>query len=540
MNNLFTHWPLRPELQQGLSELGFDTPTEVQEAAFLPALDGRDVMVQSRTGSGKTLAFTLPILQRLDPEGDGVGALVVLPTRELCMQVATTIRRLAAPLGMSVAAVYGGGSFQEQLRVIKHGARIVCGTPGRLCDHLDRKTLKLPECHILVLDEADEMLTLGFAEELQRVVSFLPTERQSMLFSATLSDEVKKLAAQSMHDPLVLTVSESMSIPTEIQHVCYEVRQDEKVPALLNVLHADAPERALVFCHTKAETETVVERLQRDGFQAALLNGDLPQPVRTRTLQQFRQGAVRLLVATDVAARGIDVEGITHVVNMAVPRSIETYVHRVGRTGRAGHFGQAVTLVTPRDTPRFRHMLREAGVKLDVRKVPQPQAVRDAVRDRYVAALGTQAPEPRWRRMAASLLQLLPPEDLVALLLTRDPAARAVLDAGEAVAAPERPERKPTRPDKPMGPARRQGRESHEAQMVRLRVNLGLRDRITVGGMVKLVCQATGLPGDALGVITVDQSWSTVDVRGEHVDRVKKGLRGAAWRGREVKVSAPR
>ncbi|HEY3999240.1 MAG TPA: DEAD/DEAH box helicase [Candidatus Xenobia bacterium] len=552
MKTSFSQWSLRPELQAALLDLHFDTPTDVQQQTFQPTLEGHDVMVQSRTGSGKTLAFTLPLLHKMGPRTDGVSVLVILPTRELCMQVAATMKRVGAFVDVRVAAVYGGGSFPDQLRSIKYGAQVVCGTPGRLCEHLDRRTLKLDQCRTVVLDEADEMLNMGFAEELQRIVSQLPAERQTMLFSATLPETVQDLARRSMRDPRVLTIDEALSIPTEIQHVCYETAADQKMSALLNLLHAEAPRRALVFCHTKAETEQLVERLGTDGFSVGLLNGDLPQVVRTRTLQQFRQGDIALLVATDVAARGIDVEGITHVFNMAVPRAIETYVHRVGRTGRAGHFGQAATFVTSRDNRRFKQMLRDAGVRVEVRTVPQPVTVRQNLRTRYLETLGSQPAGAAWKSLASDLLQFLPAEDLIPLLLARDPAARAVLEAGAPVtqvveARPVQPKQthpkqmhpKQTHPKQahPKQTLRRGGETSHEAEMVRLKINLGRRDRLTAASLVKLVCTTGEVAAGVLGVITVDQTCTMFDIRADSATQVRNLLNVLSYKGRQVRVS---
>ncbi|MHB2016685.1 MAG: DEAD/DEAH box helicase, partial [Candidatus Xenobia bacterium] len=446
----FADWELRPELRQALEELKFETATEVQEAAFRPVLAGQDIMVQSRTGSGKTLAFALPVLQRLDADETDVRVVVILPTRELCMQVAQSVRKLSANLGVRVAALYGGGVFAEQLRSLKSGASIVCGTPGRLCEHIERRTLKLERCDTLILDEADEMLKMGFADELQRIVAQLPPQRQTLLFSATLADAVQALARQSMREPLMLSVNEALSMPQEITHVCFETHPEEKTQALINLLHADLPERALVFCHTRLETEQLTHRLRDEGFRVALLNGDLPQVLRTRTLQQFRQGLVSVLVATDVAARGIDVEGITHVFNMAVPRTAETYVHRVGRTGRAGAAGQASTFVSPRDSRRFRHMLREAGVAVEIQPLPQAEALRDKLRARYLHALGEAKPTAPSQQLASELLKHLRAEDVVALLLERDPAARALLQAGEPAAPAPWLDPQPSRPARPV------------------------------------------------------------------------------------------
>ncbi|HEY9724245.1 MAG TPA: DEAD/DEAH box helicase, partial [Oscillatoriaceae cyanobacterium] len=297
MDPRFTDWELRPELLEGLARQELTNPTPVQQQAFPLVLEGRDLLVQSRTGTGKTLAFGLPILQRLSPEPGPVTALVVLPTRELAQQVSGALGRLAKPLGVEIATLFGGGSYRDQLRALR-GARLVVGTPGRLCDHLERGSLDLSACTTLVLDEADEMLDMGFADELDRILTALPAERQSLLFSATMASEMRALAQKTLRDPITLAISSGLTAAPEIRHVGYEVFPDHKIDALVNVLHAERPELAIVFCHTKAETQDLATRLQDEGFKASHLNGDLPQVERTRTLGAFRRRQITILVAT--------------------------------------------------------------------------------------------------------------------------------------------------------------------------------------------------------------------------------------------------
>ncbi len=514
----FAQWDLRPELVAGLAEQGITVPTPVQQRCWPLVQAGRDLLVQSRTGTGKTLAFGLPILQHLTAGPGPVEALVVLPTRELAMQVANALGRL----GASLALLYGGGAYSEQLRALRSGARIVVGTPGRLCDHLTRGTLDLSGCRTLVLDEADETLDLGFAEELDRLLQALPAERQSLLFSATLAPDMQALAAKTLRDPETVAVSTGLSVAVDIRHVAYEVHREFRSDALSNVLHVERPDLAIIFCHTRAETEELAERLRGDGFQAAALHGDMAQAERTRTLNAFRRRQLRLLVATDVAARGIDVRGVTHVFNLAVPQSAETYVHRVGRTGRAGDHGMAVTFVPARDAMRFRRLLHAAKVDLEVRRLPQAEDVRRRLRESYHETMCRRLAEgvdPGLRVLAEELLAYMEPVDALLALLGGDPAAAAVLGAGLEVPVP--------RPARPAVPATRKAPAPPAPQGARqVQINVGRRDGLVKAGLVRLLRSATGLPTHAFGAIIINPHSSVVEVPAQEAERLAHLLEG--------------
>jgi ATP-dependent RNA helicase DeaD len=462
----FEQWPLRDALRAALAAHGFERPTPVQQEAFQPLLDGRDVVVQSRTGSGKTLAFLLPILQRMDMDdaARGAFALVVLPTRELAAQVASIVGKLQPPSTRGgparLASLCGGASYREQFQALARGARIVVGTPGRLCDHLERGSLDLSACRTLVLDEADEMLDMGFAADLERIGAAMPKPRQTLLFSATMPKETRELAKKLLVDPVSISISSGLAAATEIVHHAYEVFRERRVDALVNILHFEAPALCLVFCHTRLETESLAQRLLAEGFDAAFLNGDLPQAQRDRTLEAFRRRELRFLVATDVAARGIDVAGITHVVNLAVPANPETYIHRVGRTGRAGAAGTAITLVAPQDAARFRRMLGRANLRVETRAVPKAEEVRGVAQNAFRSELAARIEEGSGDAslaLAEELLSALPARELVAALLRGDRAAARALEAGIDVPVP--------RPSPPPAPAARQPKQSkHEKQ----------------------------------------------------------------------------
>ncbi|MFP5504041.1 MAG: DEAD/DEAH box helicase [Candidatus Sericytochromatia bacterium] len=544
----FAEWELREELISSLAQQGITEPTPVQVQAFSLVNEGHDLLVQSRTGTGKTLAFGLPLLQRLAESKEAGRALVVLPTRELAIQVASVLERMGRPVGLKTAALFGGGSYSEQLRALNGGARIIVGTPGRLCDHLERGSLKLADCRALVLDEADEMLDMGFAEELDRILQAMPEDRQSLFFSATMAPEMQALARKALKNPKTLSVSSGLTTAPEIQHVAYELFREHRADALVNILHVERPDLAIVFCHTKAETEELAGRMQEEGIKAAFLNGDMAQAERTRTLNAFRRRQINLLVATDVAARGIDVKGITHVFNLGVPQNPETYVHRVGRTGRAGAAGQAITFVQPRDAARFRRMLQQAGVNIAMRQVPQAEDVRKRLRESFHEAMTTGVAANAgdgMRGLAEELLAYIEPMDLVATLLQRDRGARAILEAGLDVPVPRnkpmesRREVEPRpKSDRERGP--REGRklsEHHEPGMTRIHLTVGKANKLAPGTLVKMVCGLSGLKGEAIGAIAIHAHFCFFDVKEKEADRVISLLNGYSFQGRRLKAN---
>jgi ATP-dependent RNA helicase DeaD len=328
--------PLSPAVRRAIDELGFANPTAVQRAAFEPAALGHDLIVQSRTGTGKTLAFGLPLVDRLVLEGHGTQALILAPTRELALQSQRAIEQVAKYKRLRTVAVYGGAPMERQVTQLKQGAEIVSGTPGRVLDHIRRGTLDPSGISVLVLDEADEMFSMGFAKELNAIMDALPSSRQFLCFSATIDDNVQRMAERRMRDPQFITLSSDQVGAASISHFFYMVLGD-KLSALIRVLEVEDPESAIIFCNTKAETETVARQLCSAGFNADWLNGDLPQ----------REGKLRYMVCTDVAARGIDISHLTHVINYGFPESAEQYVHRTGRTGRAGRTGTAISVLGP-------------------------------------------------------------------------------------------------------------------------------------------------------------------------------------------------
>jgi ATP-dependent RNA helicase DeaD len=377
----FERLGLRAEILSALATLGYEEPTPIQRAAIPVLMAGRDVLARAATGTGKTAAFSLPLLQRLGPSSltpNTTRALVIVPTRELATQVAEAIHRYGKGLGTQVLPVYGGADIMRQLRRLERGVDVIVATPGRALDHLRRGSLKFDRVQCVVLDEADEMLDMGFADELDELLAALPPERQTALFSATLPPRIAKIANSHLRDPERISVADEKptgEVP-RVRQVAYAVPRSLKEAALVRVLDVEEPQSALVFCRTRLEVDRLTDALCARGMSAEGLHGGLSQEQRERVLRKFRSGEVELLLATDVAARGLDVEGLTHVFNYDLPPAPEPYVHRVGRTGRAGREGVAITLVEPREIGYLRSFERAVGQKINIEQLPSLDDLR--------------------------------------------------------------------------------------------------------------------------------------------------------------------
>ncbi|HHW84116.1 MAG TPA: DEAD/DEAH box helicase, partial [Actinomycetales bacterium] len=371
----FQSFALPAPLARVIDEMGFTTPTDIQRSAIPALLDGRDVVGIAQTGTGKTAAFGLPILTHVDPEARHVQALVLTPTRELAIQVADAIASFARHQRTEVVPVYGGSSYLPQLRALKHGAQVVVGTPGRVMDLMDRGALDLSQLRVFVLDEADEMLTMGFAEDVDTIAQSVPAERITALFSATMPPAIAKVAAEHLTEPLRIEVTPAASTVSNIEQTYAVVPFRFKEEALIRVLATWREDAAIVFVRTRSTADEVGMALASAGLRAAAISGDVAQGEREKIVERLRRGALDVLVATDVAARGLDVERIGLVVNFDVPREPEAYVHRIGRTGRAGRSGKALTFFTPKEFDRLRRIERTTGADLTEVQVPTPDDV---------------------------------------------------------------------------------------------------------------------------------------------------------------------
>ena len=404
----FDALPLSSELRRAIDDMGYVNPTPVQLAVWQPAAGGVDLVVQARTGTGKTAAFGMPIVDRLVRRSQkAVQALILCPTRELALQVSRELDALGQHRGVETTAIYGGAPMPKQIEAISRGAQVIAGTPGRVLDHLRRGTLDPGQVRTLVLDEADEMLSMGFERELNAIMERLPATRQTLLFSATVPPDIERMARTKLRKPEFITLSGDHIGALEVQHFTYFVTQD-KLAAMATILEIDNPESAIIFCNTREATERLAQSLVRAGYDADWLNGDLPQTDRERTMAAAREGRLRFLVATDVAARGIDISNLTHVINFDFPQDAEAYVHRTGRTGRAGRTGTAISLVTPGDVGalylvRLTYKIRPVERQLPTARDQQSRAEADVV-EGLRQTFAPRGHDPEYEALAQRLL----------------------------------------------------------------------------------------------------------------------------------------
>jgi ATP-dependent RNA helicase DeaD len=435
----FADLGLGPEVLKAVADMGFVEPMDVQRATIPKVRSGRDILVQSRTGSGKTAAFAMPFADWIaDPVEKFPQALVLLPTRELALQVAAETARICATTALAVVPVYGGSPMGRQIEQLRAGAQVVCGTPGRILDHIRRGTLQLDKIKCVVLDECDEMLSMGFQEDIESILSETPTTRQTLLFSATIPEGIQRLSRRFMRDPEILKLSADFVGVHEIRHTYYSIPGGQREAELSRILAFEEPDRAVIFCNTRDETGRVAEHLRRQGLNAEPISSDLSQSERENVMQRMRAGGIRFLVATDVAARGIDIENLPCVINYTFPESPEIYIHRTGRTGRAGRSGHAISLIGPTEVGSFYYLKLLYKIKPEERSLPSEAEVRSRHEGERLAHLRTLLPGdpgPEWHSLARRLMSALDVERLVGALL-RGAFAEPKSSPRPAVAAP--------------------------------------------------------------------------------------------------------
>jgi ATP-dependent RNA helicase DeaD len=456
----FADLGLKPEVLQAVTEMGFTEPMEVQAVTLPLARAGRDVMVQSRTGSGKTAAFGIPFADSLaDANQKCVQALVLLPTRELALQVAAEITRICVHTELAVVPIYGGAPMGRQIEQLRAGAQIVCGTPGRILDHLRRGTLQLDALKCAVLDECDEMLSMGFQEDIEAILEHTPQEkRQTLLFSATMPEGIQRIARRFMRNPELVKLSADFVGVHQIRHTYYSIPAGQREAELMRVLAFENPERAIIFCNTREETSRVAEFLRKQGLDAEAISSDLSQSERERVMTRMRTHGIRFLVATDVAARGIDLENLPFVINYTFPESPEVYIHRTGRTGRAGRSGHAISLIGPTEVGSFYYLKLLYKIRPEERTLPSEAEVRSKREGESLIALREQLPTdpgPEWRSLARRLMGATDGERLVGALLRgalgkigkqpqgEVPPPRPVSDTSGEASAPAQTETRP-------------------------------------------------------------------------------------------------
>ncbi len=540
MTTEFTALNLRPELVQVVAERGYTTPSAIQAGIIPIMLTGTDVIGQAQTGTGKTAAFSLPILNNLESGQGHIQALVLAPTRELALQVADAMVKYGTHSRVRVLAVYGGQPYAPQINQLKRGVDVVVGTPGRLLDLLKRGVLDLSKLRTVVLDEADEMLSMGFIEDIEAILNETPAERQTALFSATLPKEIRRLAERYMREPQSVTIEREQMTVAAIEQRYYLVREGDKLALVTRLFEVDEISSALIFVRTRAASSEIANSLSTRGFPAEALNGDLSQEARERTLNRFRQGQVKVLVATDVAARGLDIDDISHVFNYHLPDDPEVYVHRIGRTGRAGKTGIAISLLTPFEQRRLRdieHFTRRKMVQFQVPTVEDVEKRRETL---LLEKLVKGLEHGRAKRELLLVNQLVAeghdPLELaaVAIRLMRGEEKQGPLAAiGEVRERDlrDRPEQRggPKRPDfkrdlKRGGnhkiDGRSQDKASHERGMVRLSISKGKMHGIRPNEVVSTIAFFAEIPGNTIGKIHIHDKHTFVDVPEQYVNKV--------------------
>lgn len=541
---------LDPRLIEALVDLGYEEPTPIQRETIPRLLEGRDLAGQAATGTGKTAAFALPLLHRLATAEKRAepSALILVPTRELAMQVAEAVHRYGRGVGVRVLPVYGGQAYGQQIRALKRGVDVVVATPGRALDHIRRGTLALAGVEIVVLDEADEMLDMGFAEDLDAILAETPRERQTVLFSATLPARIAAISRRHLKDPVQIEVARE-PVPAgevpRVRQVAYVVPRAHKTAALGRVLDMESPEAALIFCRTRNEVDELTEKLNAHGYRAEALHGGMTQDQRDRVMKKLRGGAAELLVATDVAARGLDVPQLTHVINFDVPSAPESYVHRIGRVGRAGREGVAVTLAEPKEHRQLRNIEQLTKRKIEVAKVP---TVSD-LRARRLGLLGASLRETLlaggldpFRVVVESLADEFDPIEvaLAAVKLAHE-ASGVDTEAEEIPVAPPPRERPGQKPRPARGGKSKPGRpRGAEAGFARLYVGAGRNAGVRPQDLVGAITGEAGVTGRAVGAIDITDRFSIVEIAEDVADDVLRALRAGTIKGKKVTVRPDR
>jgi ATP-dependent RNA helicase DeaD len=509
---------------RAIAEAGFERPTPIQARAIPLLLAGHDLIGQAQTGTGKTAAYALPLLERATPTRLDTQALVLAPTRELAVQIASEIHTLARYTDLRVVPVYGGQPMDRQVRALRAGAQLVVGTPGRVLDHLRRGSLTLQTVRWCVLDEADEMLALGFLDDMDAILAQLPPERQLALFSATMPPRIVALAKKFLRTPQRVTIAAKRRTVETTNQTYYEVPMGKKREALCRVLDLETPGPTIVFCRTRQETASLAEALRLRGYNAEALHGDMAQAERDRVMRRFREGQCDLLVATDVAARGLDIETVTHVINYDIPWDAEHYIHRVGRTGRAGREGDAITLIEPRERRQLRWIEQMIGARITPARIPTAadiaarrralflETLRDTLAagayDGHLETVETLAADYDVAAVAAAALHLL----WQSRVSTPHETAEAVAAYGE----------------------------QPEPGMTQLWIGMGRQDGLRPGDLVGAITKEAGLSGRAIGAIDILDHMAFVEVPTDRVEAIIAALHQTTLRGRRVRVQVAR
>ena len=512
--NIFAGLGLSDEVLRAIDAMGFEEPSQIQAQAIPVIMEGHDVIGQAQTGTGKTLAFAAPVLSRMEKSSGRVQALVLVPTRELAIQVNDEIVRISRFKHFTSIPVYGGQPIDRQLRALRRGVDIIVGTPGRILDHISRGTVDFSSVRFFVLDEADEMLNMGFIDDIRSVIATLPAERQTLLFSATMPSQIKRLAVSHMKPDVksIAVVKNTMTVALTEQFY-FEVKQRDRLETLCRILDADEPESALIFCRTKRGVDELVEALQSRGYSAEGMHGDMGQNQRLSTLKKFRDGTIDFLVATDVAARGIDVENISHVINYELPEDAESYVHRIGRTGRANRTGIAYSLVTPREYMLLKQIEQTTRSKIKRKAVPTVEDIYEVRYKNISDKIRSELESRKFEQFIPLASELDDEYNLV------DVAAALI----KIIIEKELPG---------YGESAREDETAEE----RLFLNVGRLDQVAPRDIVRFICDNAGITKNEIGKIDIFDKFSFVNIGGGNAETVMAACAGLKLCGRAANL----
>lgn len=546
----FDELMLDDRLLRAVTDMGFEEPSPIQAQAIPLQMEGLDIIGQAQTGTGKTAAFGIPLLQKIDPRSKKLQAIALCPTRELAIQVADEIRKLSKYMhGIKILPIYGGQDIVRQIRGLKEGTQIVIGTPGRVMDHMRRGTIKFDRVHTVILDEADEMLNMGFLEDMETILSQLPEERQTVMFSATMPGAIAQIAKKFQKDPkIVKVVKKELTVPKVTQYY-YEVKPKNKVEVMCRLLDMYAPKLSVVFCNTKKQVDELVQALQGRGYFAEGLHGDLKQVQRDRVMKGFRTGRTEILVATDVAARGIDVDDVEAVFNFDIPQDDEYYVHRIGRTGRAGREGRAFSLAVGSEVYKLRDIQRFCKTRIVPQPIPSLNDVTAIKAEKILDQVQELIREGELDKMARIVEKRLLAEDYTSLELAAAFLKMTMGDDYEDIAEEAYPLRDledlGSRRSNGRGNGRRRGRRDDDEYvdrrtarngMTRLFINLGKNQNVKPGDILGAIAGESGMPGRLVGSIDMYDKYTFVEVPRDQADIVLNAMNHVKIKGRNVRM----
>ncbi len=535
----FQNLGLIDELLEALNDLGFTDPTPIQSDAIPKIIGGdRDLVGLAQTGTGKTVAFALPMIQLVDfsrPQTQGV---VICPTRELCLQISEDMKKLCRHIkGAKVVAVYGGASIQNQRTQLKKGARIIVATPGRLLDFIKRKVVKLSSVGYVVLDEADEMLNMGFQEDIDAILKNTPSEKRTWLFSATMPREVAKIAKRYMNNPVEITMGKKNSGAKNISHVSYIVKEKDRYPALKRIIDFYPDIYGLVFCRTRKETHEVADKLIKDSYSAEAIHGDLTQAVRDKVMRRFKSGSIQLLIATDVAARGIDVQDISHIINYRLPDEPGNYTHRSGRTARAGKSGISIAIINSMERRKLRVIEKKSGVQFNYEKIPGGYAICEkqlySMINKMVDVDVDQKEIGRFLPPVYDALQDLTKEDLIQRFVSIEfnrflKYYKDARDINLVLSKKDRAKRP--------APIKRRQNNIKSGKSRRFFLNAGFMDDLKKGAVIRTICSRANISSDNIGPIEIMREFTFFEVEADVAAIVLKTMKGAKIDGRHIRV----